>query len=41
MEHNNEFHGKAPTTEQLEVALAQLDRGQESGVRGQEVSGSR
>lgn len=24
MEHNNEFHGKAPTSEQLEVALAQL-----------------
>ena len=24
MEHNNEFHGKAPTKEQLEVALAQL-----------------
>jgi transketolase len=24
MEHNNEFHGKAPTREQLEVALAQL-----------------
>ncbi|HSJ65792.1 MAG TPA: transketolase [Gemmatimonadaceae bacterium] len=24
MEHNNEFHGKAPTGEQLEVALTQL-----------------
>jgi transketolase len=24
MEHNNEFHGKAPTSEQLAVALAQL-----------------
>ena len=24
MEHNNEFHGKAPTSEQLEVALTQL-----------------
>lgn len=24
MEHNNEFHGKAPSSEQLEVALAQL-----------------
>ena len=24
MEHNNEFHGKAPTKEQLDVALAQL-----------------
>jgi transketolase len=24
MEHNNEFHGKAPTKDQLEVALAQL-----------------
>jgi transketolase len=24
MEHNNEFHGKAPTREQLEVALSQL-----------------
>ncbi len=24
MEHNNEFHGKAPTAEQLEVALTQL-----------------
>lgn len=24
MEHNNEFHGKAPTPEQLEVALTQL-----------------
>jgi transketolase len=26
MEHNNEFHGKAPTKEQLEVALAQLQQ---------------
>ncbi|MDQ3698441.1 MAG: transketolase [Gemmatimonadota bacterium] len=24
MEHNNEFHGKAPTAEQLQVALSQL-----------------
>jgi hypothetical protein len=32
MEHNNEFHGKAPTGEQLQVALAQLTGGQESGV---------
>jgi transketolase len=25
MENNNEFHGKAPTQEQLEVALSQLE----------------
>jgi transketolase len=41
MEHNNEFHGKAPTKEQLEVALTQLDGGQESGGRDQGVSGGR
>ena len=39
MEHNNEFHGKAPTSEQLEVALTQLTGSQESGVRSQGVSG--
>jgi transketolase len=25
MENNNEFHGKAPTPEQLKMALAQLE----------------
>jgi transketolase len=39
MEHNNEFHGKAPTREQLEVALTQLTGSQESGIRDQGVSG--
>jgi transketolase len=39
MEHNNEFHGKAPTGEQLQVALAQLNGGQEAGVRSQGGSG--
>ena len=39
MEHNNEFHGKAPTAEQLEVALTQLNGSQESGVGDQGVSG--